>query len=109
MKTAGLSVLLLVCLGCGSSALPTEAAPPTREHPVIGQLRTRDRRITLLAARAGLRVTVEDADGAPLARDVAVEELRTRDPSAYELFRTSVASRREALDARLDVPSADSR
>jgi hypothetical protein len=108
MKTAGLCVLL-VCLGCGSGALPTEAAPPTREHPVIGQLRTRDRKITLLAAREGLRVTVEDATGAPLATDIAVEELRTRDPAAYELFHTSVASRREALDARLDLPPADSR
>jgi hypothetical protein len=103
MKPAGLSVLL-VCLGCGSSALPTEVAPPTSEHPVIGQLRTRDRRITLLAARDGLRVTVEDSTGAQLARDVAVEELKARDPAAYDLFRTSVASRGEPLDARLDLP-----
>jgi hypothetical protein len=105
VKTAGLCALL-VCFGCGSSALPTETAPPASEHPVIGQLRTRDRRITLLAARDGLRVTVEDAAGAQLARDVAVDELKTRDPAAYELFRTSVASRGAPLDARLDLNPA---
>jgi hypothetical protein len=105
VKTAAL-LALFVCFGCGSSALPTEAAPPVREHPVIGQLRTRDRSITLLAARDGLHVTVEDAAGAVLARDVAVEQLKARDPAAYELFRTSVASRGEPLDARLDLQPA---
>jgi hypothetical protein len=108
VKTAILFALS-ACFGCGSSALPTEVAPPVREHPVIGQLRMRDRSITLLAARDGLHVTVEDAAGAVLVRDVGVEELRARDPVAYELFRTSVASRGEPLDARLDLQPASSR
>ncbi len=98
-----ISIALVVCAGCASSALPTEIAPPTGEHPVIGQLRTRDRRMTLLASHDGLRVTLEDANGATVARDVPVEELQRRDPETYELLRASVAARAPALDARLDL------
>jgi hypothetical protein len=96
---------LLLCAGCGSGALSTEAVPPSHEHPVIGKLQMRNRRITLLAAREGLRVTLEDASGAPAGRgmqDVPLEELRGIDPDAYELLRSSVASGEQFLDARLD-------
>jgi hypothetical protein len=66
----------------------------------------RDRRITLLAAREGLHVTLEDASGTPVRgmRDVPVDALKGVDPDAYELLRTSVASSRtQPLDARLDL------
>jgi hypothetical protein len=105
MKAARI-LALSMCVGCGSGALSTEAAPPAQEHPVIGQLRTRNRRITLLAAREGLRVALEDASGGPPrreTRDMPLEELRGIDPEAYELLRTSVASVAQPLDARLDL------
>jgi hypothetical protein len=74
------------------------------DRPVIGKLQTRDRAVTLLAARDGLHVTVEDSSGNVLAQDVSVEDLRFLDGVTYELFRSSVASRSETgLDARLEV------
>jgi hypothetical protein len=73
-------------------------------HPVIGQLRTRDRRVTLFAAHDGLRVSIDDESGTSLIQDVPIDALRDKDPALYELCRSSVASNRYYLDARLDLP-----
>jgi hypothetical protein len=54
----------------------------------------------------GLHVTVQDESGAIVADDIAVDQLRQRDPFLYDLFRSSVASN-HYLDARLDVPRQD--
>jgi hypothetical protein len=89
--------------GCSSSAGSSDAwrgAPAAPGRPVIGKLQTRDRSITLMSSHDGLRVTVEDRDGATLARDVDVEGLRAVDPLAYEMCRSSLASRGTYLDAR---------
>jgi hypothetical protein len=97
------SLLALALAGC-SSGVPGGAHTSAADRPVVGKLQTRDRSVTLLAARDGLHVTVEDASGNVLARDVSVDELRFVDGVTYELFRSSVASRSESgLDARLDT------
>jgi hypothetical protein len=103
--TATCSLLTLLLVGCSSGvsggALSSAAGA---DRPVIGKLQTRDRAVTLLAAGEGLHVTVQDASGNVLARDVPVDELRLLDGVTYELFRSSVASRSESgLDARLEA------
>jgi hypothetical protein len=82
-------------LACSSGAAGNELSPSTvaaaPNRPVIGKLQTHDRSVILMASRDGLRVTVEDASGAAIARDVDVEGLRRIDPLAYELCRSSLA------------------
>ena len=99
------SLLTVVLAGCSSGASGGgRMSAAAAEHPVIGKLQTRDRAVSLLAARDGLHVTVEDAAGNVLARDVSVDQLRFLDGVTYELFRSSVASRSESgLDARLET------
>jgi hypothetical protein len=107
--TAMGSLLTLALVGCSSGVSGGAHLSAATDRPVIGKLQTRDRAVTLLAARDGLRVTVEDPSGNVLAKDVSVDELRLLDGITYELFRSSVASRSESgLDARLEVadPSA---
>jgi hypothetical protein len=103
--TAMGSLLALPLIGCsGGVSGGAHLSAAATDHPVIGKLQTRDRAVTLLAARDGLRVTVEDPSGNVLAQDVSVDELRFLDGVTYELFRSSVASRSESgLDARLEV------
>jgi hypothetical protein len=123
--TSARSFILFACLtGCSSGAGPSEtstggataAAPrdepvasaPQASQPgsasrVLGQLRTRDQRVTLLTGSDGLHVTVQNGSGAIVAEDIAIDELRQRDPLLYDLCRSSVASN-HYLDARLDVP-----
>jgi hypothetical protein len=112
MKTL-LLLLTLPLVGCSSGVSGgAHLTAGAMDRPVIGKLQTRDRAVTLLAARDGLHVTVEDASGNVLAQDVSVDDLRLLDGVTYELFRSSVASRSESgLDARLDVaaPAAGSR
>jgi hypothetical protein len=104
-------VLLLLVGGlfaCSSSGLPERsgAAPAAVPAPraTIGKLQMRDRSILLLASGAGLRVTVEDMAGTVLAEDVALDDLRTIDPVAYDVCRSSTASHQEQFDARLQLP-----
>jgi hypothetical protein len=97
-----LSLLALAACSSGAggndlSAGSRVASAPSR--PVIGKLMTHDRSITLMASHDGLRVTVEDASGAAVARDVDVEGLRAVDPLAYELCRSSLASNGSYVDA----------
>lgn len=98
LQLAALSTAVFLGLGsvaCSSGAASGDvsgvgvAAAPS--HPVIGKLKTHDRSIVLMASRDGLRVTVEDASGVAIARDVDVEGLRSVDPLAYELCRSSLA------------------
>jgi hypothetical protein len=90
--------------GAGSgevSGVGVATSPPAAAHPVIGKLKTHDRSIVLMSSHDGLRVTVEDASGAVIARDVEVERLRGVDPVAYELCRSSLAmSEGPYLEAR---------
>jgi hypothetical protein len=99
------SLLTLALAGCSSGVSGGgHMSAAAAERPVIGKLQTRDRAVTLLAARDGLHVTVEDFSGKVLARDVSVDDLRLLDGVTYELFRSSVASRSESgLDARLET------
>jgi hypothetical protein len=101
---AGFVAGLLACSAGGAPAEGSGNAAATPRHPVIGMLKTHDRAITLLASKDGLRVSVEDARGAAIARDVAVEELRGIDPISYQVCRSSLASRGEYLDATLTLP-----
>jgi hypothetical protein len=106
------SLFALSLTGCsGGVSGGALTSPAGADRPVIGKLQTRDRAVTLLAARDGLRVTVEDSSGSVLARDVPVDDLRFLDGVTYELFRSSVAARSvSGLDARLDpVEPASSR
>jgi hypothetical protein len=112
-----LPVVFLV--GCTAGAGPTETSPPSAAPSplqplasttqpangarVLGQLQTRDQRVTLLMAHDGLHVTVHDASGGLVAQDVSIDELRQSDPFLYEVCRSSVASN-HYLDARLDRP-----
>jgi hypothetical protein len=102
--TAMGSLLTLPLVGCSSVSGGAHRTAAATDRPVIGKLQTRDRAVTLLAARDGLRVTVEDPSGNVLAQDVSVDDLRFLDGVTYELFRSSVASRSESgLDARLEL------
>jgi hypothetical protein len=100
-------IALSLVAGCASSAGRSDvSAVAPSDRPVLGKLQMRDRDVTLLASPGGLRVTIEDARGAVLARDVGVAELQSIDPLVYEMFRQSVASNRPYLDARLDEAPA---
>jgi hypothetical protein len=103
--TAMSSLLTLPLVGCSSGVSGgAHLSAAATDRTVIGKLQARDRAITLLAAREGLRVTVEDPSGHVLAQDVSVDDLRFLDGVTYELFRSSVASSTESgLDARLEV------
>ncbi len=70
---------------------------------VLGVLQMRDQRVTLMAARDGMLVTVRDGTGAIVAQDVKVEDLRETEPFLYEVCRSATASN-HYLDARLDRP-----
>jgi hypothetical protein len=117
-------IFLLALVACSSSVGPSEtaaggttAAAPREEQVlsapaasqtsdgsrVFGQLRTRDQRVTLLTGPGGLHVTVQNESGVVVAEDISMDDLRQRDPSLYELCRSSVASN-HYLDARLDIP-----
>jgi hypothetical protein len=63
----------------------------------------RDRTVTLLGAKDGLRVTIQDEAGRVLAEDVALDEVRGTDPLVYEVCRTAFADNRGYVDARLDL------
>jgi hypothetical protein len=119
MKSVRSFLPVVFLVGCTAGAGPTEtstpsAAPspleplastgePTSGARVLGQLRTRDQRATLLMAHDGLHVTVHDASGGLVAQDLPIDELRQSDPFLYEVCRSSVASN-HYLDARLDEP-----
>jgi hypothetical protein len=109
MKTLSIttmcSLLALPLVGCSSGVSGGgHSSAAVVDRPVIGKLQTRDRAVTLLATGEGLHVTVQDASGNVLARDVSVGDLRLLDGVTYELFRSSVASRSESgLDARLEA------
>jgi hypothetical protein len=122
LMRSALSGLVLVLVGCTSGVGPSQpssvgsplpvaqADPPTVvEAPlpgarVFGQLRTRDRRVTLMTSQGGLRLTVQDKAGTVLARDVTVDDLAKSEPILHEVLRSSVATREPYLDARLYVP-----
>jgi hypothetical protein len=103
--TAMCAVFTLPLIGCSSGVSGgAHLSGTAADRSVIGKLQTRDRAVTLLVARDGLHVTVEDPSGNVLARDVSVDDLRFLDGESYELFRSSVASRSApGLDARLEV------
>jgi hypothetical protein len=94
-RASALAALFLSAVlgGCSTGAegqlLSPAAASPA--HPVIGKLQARDRSVTLMSSPGGLRVTVEDAAGTVLARDVDVEALRGLDPTSYDMCRSAVA------------------
>jgi hypothetical protein len=121
MKTAYRALLAVGLVGCSSgaglgevpraqgsapiplAALTANAQATAPGASVLGVLQVRDQRVTLLASRDGLRVTVRDAVGAVVAENATIEELREKDPFVYEICRSSVASIHD-LDARLDHP-----
>jgi hypothetical protein len=122
MKSSTISVLALSLLGCSSGGLsagPVEGVDPhadppgvtlpsstaTDRLPVLGRLQMRDRKVTLLGSRDGLRVTIEDEAGRVIARGASLDDVRQIDPSVYEICRTAVADNRGYLDARLDMPA----
>jgi hypothetical protein len=102
---------LLISIGV-TAALETRAdavrpAPP--EGPVIVKLVARGRTITVRATsgRAGPAYSVASSDGAVIAANVSLDELRRLDPAAYEQVRWSITSElAEPASSRSDANSA---
>jgi hypothetical protein len=106
-EIAVLYVLIACSGGCSSAAgsgstSGGSATAATSARPVIGALATRDRKVVLLSAPEGLRVTVEDASGAVIAKEIPIEDLRDQDALLYELCRSAVAANGAFVDARID-------
>jgi hypothetical protein len=59
----------------------------------------------MFAAPDGLRVTLQDSTGRILAEDVSVDELRDRDPFAYEACHSALGRSGGDVDATLRLPS----
>jgi hypothetical protein len=101
-----LPLTLLLVVACSSAETPIEASMGRTSpslHPVFGKLEFRDRTVSFLATRDGLRVTLQEASGKVLAENVSIDELRNRDPFAYEACRSAVVQN-GYLDAALDLP-----
>lgn len=85
LRTVALFSLVIFVFGCSASVAPEETpvtAPASPASPEIAKIVTRDRSITLLAGHGTVRVTVLDATGKLIARDVPVDDLQTIDASA---------------------------
>lgn len=95
IRTAAPFLLAAVLSACTSGvATETSAqAPAAPSSPAIAKIVTRDRTITLLADRDGVRATVLDASGRTLGRAVPIDELQNVDATAYEATHWSVAGR----------------
>jgi hypothetical protein len=108
MRRAILLTLLAASTGCSTGAAPVgpPAGPPVSSvHPAFGKLRLRDRTITLRTSGGALLVTLQDSAGKVLAEDLSMEQLRDRDPFAFEACESSLARGLADIDAELHKPS----
>ncbi len=72
--------------------------PASSEDISVGQLLTRDARVTLLSSASGLRFTVHSVEGKLLATRLGEAQLAREHPNIYELIRSSIASPTGAAD-----------
>ncbi len=117
-STARTAAILIAIAGCASqTTTPNEAdrsrdaiaagatAPPVApsRRPVIAKLRLRDADLTIESTGSGPRFSVAAFDGAYVERDLGADELASRYPALYQLYRSAIAGASSAyLDARLD-------
>lgn len=100
VSLVGALLALVACApspdGAPSPASPVEAVGA---RPIIGKLATRDAVLSFHAGAEGPRFSVADATGATIARDVTLDDLRTRFPDLHDAYRSSTASTGTYLDA----------
>jgi len=105
MRTLHLSLVgsLLALVACAPSpdGAPSASSPveAVAARPIIGKLATRDAVLSFHAGAEGPRFSVADATGATIARDVTLDDLRTRFPDLHDAYRSSTASTGTYLDA----------
>ncbi len=85
----------LLVLATAIGILLAHSLPAASADISLGQLRTRDARITLLASASGPRFTVHSPDGTLLAKRLTEAQLARELPKIYERIRSSVASTSE--------------
>jgi hypothetical protein len=102
-SSAGLSATVPPALSTSPPDSPPSASGVTRLAS-LGRLQMKDRSVTLLASRDGVRFTVEDGAGVVLAREVSIDDLRRMEPLLYEVCQSAVVHNHAFLDARLDLP-----
>jgi hypothetical protein len=91
-------------VGCATASLPDQettsqdrvvaAQPSDPGHKEIAKLVSRDRSITLIAGHGDVRVTVVDASGKLIAREVPIGDLESIDATSYQLIDGTVAGAR---------------
>jgi hypothetical protein len=95
----------LACAGCVSATEASGAAPAAQvasgAPSELVRLRTHDGDVAILAGGGGRRVTIYDANGAPIVQSADIESLRATRPDVVQLLTTSVASHTTYVDARL--------
>jgi hypothetical protein len=98
IRTAATLVLAAVLSACSSGVTSetSAAVPAAPGSPAIAKIVTRDRSITLLAAKGEVRATVFDGSGRMIGREVPIDQLQNVDATAYEATHWSVAGRAAA-------------
>jgi hypothetical protein len=81
------TVLLALSLSMGCAGEMAAVEPP-----VLCKLQARDRTLTVYAAGAPLRFSVQDSHGRWLLSGGDLDELRTREPGLYRLYRAAMAN-----------------
>lgn len=70
-------------------------------YPVVGFIERRGRVITLKAGPTGTLFSIETKEGRLLADNLDESQLKTKDPSLYELVRSALATGKGFIDASL--------
>ena len=77
---------------CGALALSLGAVEASEDSGVIGHLQMREHRITIRSTPVGIRYSVQDADGRPVAVSLDASQLEARFPRLHQALDSGVAS-----------------
>jgi hypothetical protein len=100
-----LAPLAFVLAACASSVgvddAPASSPADATSSIEVVKIVTRDRSILVSTRQHAVRVTVLDANGRLIAREVPVDELQSIDATAYDACKSSVATGRSYVDSSL--------
>jgi hypothetical protein len=97
LTVLGSSLFLFSCSHAVSNDAPSPSTPNETEavstrHHALATLQTREGRVTLLGGGGELRVRLRDGNGAVVAENLSLDELKARDPEAWRLVTRAQAS-----------------
>jgi hypothetical protein len=103
LLTRALVPLAFVLAACASTVgvddAPASSPADAPSSTEVVKIVTRDRSILMSTRQHAVRVTVLDASGKLIAREVPVDDLQSIDATAYDACKSSVASGRPYLDS----------